>query len=282
MLWRYLDKKSMFINRLTKRVLILLVCLVCSWPVYCAEKVILISPSDSPNDARGEYAFTLLQKALNASQLNQNYQVELSQPINEARAYKQLTQGRSLHVMWAAYRAHWQQQLNQINKPILKGLLGQRVFLINQQEQVRFNQINHLHQLKALNLGTGHIWSITPILKRHGFNLVTSSSYDGLFAMLSKQRFDYFPRGINEVIAEYRYRKPQYPNLTIEKTILLQLDLPVYFYVTPSKPQLAVDITRGLDTLEHTGQFDRLFNQYFAHLDQALNLSTRKVFKVAQ
>ncbi|WP_048692232.1 hypothetical protein [Catenovulum maritimum] len=254
---------------------------ICFLPNTAISKtILLVTPSSSPIDVRGNYASGLLIEALTLYAPGK-YNVIFSEPMNEARAERQMHDGTNVHVMWAAARKEWNESLIVIKQPLLKGLLGQRVLLINKHKQPLFDQITNINELKKLKLGTGHVWSITRIFEQNNFNLVTSSNYEGLFKMLELGRFDYFPRGVNEVIEEFNSRSKNYPNMVIEQNILLQTDLPVYYYVTPSEPKLAEDIAVGLDRLVKNGGFDKLFKQHFSQLQQELQLAKRRVFTIA-
>ncbi|EWH08426.1 hypothetical protein DS2_17532 [Catenovulum agarivorans DS-2] len=247
--------------------------------VIQAKDVILVTPSSSPIDVRGTYASALLIQALSHSK-PKHYNVVFSPPMNEARAEKQMHLGRNVHVMWAAARVEWENTLIAVKQPLLKGLLGKRVFFINKNKQNLFSIIRNINELKKLRLGTGHVWSITRIFENNQFNLVTSSSYEGLFKMLAKDRFDYFPRGVNEILEEFATRKEMYPNMAIEQDIVLKTDLPVYYYVTPASPEIAKDIEVGLAAIIKNGTFDKLFDQHFSQLQTSLQLTNRKVFKL--
>ncbi|WP_016954391.1 hypothetical protein [Catenovulum agarivorans] len=244
-----------------------------------SKDIVLVTPTSSPIDVSGNYASALLHEALELAAPS-TYKISYSERVDEARAAKQMQQGRSVQVMWAAARTDWEASLIVVKHPILKGLMGQRVLLINRQNQLQFSKIESVEELKKLRLGAGHTWSVTAIFQHHQFNVVTSSSYEGLFKMLAKDRFDYFPRGVSEVLNEFDARKALYPNMAIEESIILQTDLPVYFYVTPVDPILALDITNGLSAIIENGRFDELFNQHFAALQKMLQLSKRKIFQL--
>ena len=56
--------------------------------------------------------------------------------------------------------------------------------------------------------------------------------------MLVYGRFITFGRGINETAIEYESHIEQFPELAIEKDLLLFIPLPTYFFVSPKKPNL--------------------------------------------
>ncbi|MFB9156893.1 hypothetical protein [Chromobacterium violaceum] len=50
---------------------------------------------------------------------------------------------------------------------------------------------------------------------------MTEASYELLFAMLDKGRFDLFPRGIGEVFSELDNRSAAYSGLAVDKSLLI-------------------------------------------------------------
>ena len=92
--------------------------------------------------------------------------------------------------------------------------------------------INTLEELKKLKVGQGHVWNDVKVFKANDFKVVTGPDYEGLFDMLSAERFDYFSRGINEAPKEYDERKARLPNLFIEESILLYYPWPKYFFTS--------------------------------------------------
>ena len=88
-------------------------------------------------------------------------------------------------------------------------------------------------------IGLGSQWSTTKILRAAGFNVVAGSSYDGLFWMLDHDRFDVFPRGVNEIFQEIEARRDSLPNLMIEPSLALYVPTPYYFFVSPQTPRLS-------------------------------------------
>src|SRR5947207_1265158 len=88
--------------------------------------------------------------------------------------------------------------------------------------------VKSLDDLHKFTYGLGLGWIDVDILKASRFNVVTGSSYDGLFEMLVHKRFDLLLRAAVEVLDEYDRHKEK--DLDIEKGIVFYYPLPMYFW----------------------------------------------------
>lgn len=270
------DQEHMLIYKLIVTILLGLTALL-----SFSKEIVLINRPVSDNDLRSNYPHELITAALEKTKnVYGEYQLDYAQKMQWERSKIMLQSGEFIHILQAATRPQWEKDLIPIRIPIMKGLLGNRIFLINKQSQEQFSKINHVDELKKLQAGLGQDWSITTIFKQNGFNIVTWGSYEGLFGMLKAGRFDYFPRGINEAPEEYQQRKGTFPNLHIEQSLLLNLPLPVYFFVTPKKPQLALRVEQGLNIMIKDGSFDKIFYQYHQEILDRFSISKRKIFNI--
>ena len=244
-------------------------------------EVRLINKPFSNKDQRSVYAKELLTLALSKTQGQYGETlIKYTQVMNEERAKSLMVKENYGDIINGATRESWEQELIPIKIPILKGLMGMRVFLINKEQQPTFAKITSLDELKKLHLGSGHIWAITKRFKQNGFTVITSSHYASLFKMLAKNRFDFFPRGVNEILSEYKFNNVEFPRLHIEETILLKVNLPTYFFVNPKKPILAKRILTGLTMMVSDGSFDNVFNKHFGQELSMLNIDKRKVLEI--
>lgn len=244
--------------------------------------VIKINKAHSSNDIRYKYPLELLTLSLNKSKDKYgDYKIEFS-PIllKRDRALKELTIGQLINVHSTPTRKEWEEEITPIYFPIRKGILGYREFLINKKDIQKFKSIESLEELKALNAGLGLQWSTTKVMKEQGFNVVTGESYEGLFKMLSKNRFDYFPRGINEIYSEFELRKDLFPNMIIEKSKMLYSPLPTYFFVTPYFRKINERIEYGLWKAYEDGSFEELFNRYHSDFIKKADMKNKKIFNL--
>ncbi len=119
------------------------------------------------------------------------------------------------------------------------------------------------------------LWSDTKVLLENELPLQTGSDFIGLFDMLARERFDYFPRSVLEVDDELiKFKKY---NLSIDPHILIHYPTAYYFYVKRNNKQLAEDIEYGLTLAIKDGSFDVLFDQYFSKAVDYISSGTRHV-----
>ncbi|WP_051249749.1 hypothetical protein [Maridesulfovibrio zosterae] len=247
-----------------------------------AKDVVRIAESQSGLDMRHFYLNAVLNKALEKTK-NSYGNFEIKMTISDAqreRALLELIKGEKINVHIAATQKKWEENSIPIRIPILKGLLGYRLLLIKSQNQDKFSSINSVEELKQLKAGLNLHWTTTKVMSKLGFNIIKGGAYDGLFKMLMRDRFDYFPRGVNEVFAEFDCRKKLMPDLKIEPRIALYLPQPTYIFVSPKYPQLAKRIESGLQIMLKDGSLDKLFWEFNkSNIDKA-NLKNRTIFKL--
>ncbi|MEY4588674.1 MAG: hypothetical protein RL497_750 [Pseudomonadota bacterium] len=160
-------------------------------------------------------------------------------------------------VMWAATNQDLEDNMLPIRIPLLKGLLGHRIFLIQQNDQAKFDRIKTLEDLKKIKLGQGTVWADTQILEANELPVVKAQKYHSLLRMLDGGRFDAFPRGVQEPWTEVKLIDGL--NLAVEQRIMLVYKMPCYFFVNKANSQLAKEIEQGLNRAIADGSFDQLF-----------------------
>lgn len=228
-----------------------------SAPVLADSRIVI--PYVSPEDHRHDYVMSLLQLALNKTvdEYGGFELVHSDVPTEQARSLRMVKDGNGMDLAWSMTSVKREQDLLPIRVPLHKGLLGYRVFIIDPGLQPYFSRVRSLRDLKFFKAGQGHDWPDTIILRRNGLPVVVSPRYHLCFDMLSKQRFDYFPRGLIEPWSELE----QYNNLNlaVEKTLLLRYPAPIYFFVNRKNQALANRIYKGLNMALDDGSFDEIF-----------------------
>jgi len=247
-----------------------------------AQDVIRLFKPHSELDQRHLYNNALLTLALEKTIPQYgSFDVVFTLPGTQRnRALVEIISGRKVNVHVVPTRPEWELKALPIRIPVLKGLLGYRLFLIRRHDIEKFEQIESLYQLMTLKAGLRQQWSTTKAMTRLGFQVVTGSDYEGLFAMLMANRFDYFPRGVNEIFGEYNSRSQHLPDMVIEPRLALYLPQPTYIFVSKKTPRLAQRLEAGLRQMILGGSFDKLFTAYHKSSLQQADLANRRVFKV--
>jgi len=196
--------------------------------------------------------FDILKLALSKSAPEITFRM-VPDPVSWEEALKQ----GQLSVIWAGTTPRLERDLLPVRIPVLKGLLGYRLFIIRKQDQFRFDRIRSLAQLKPLLAGSGTEWGDTLILRANGLPLALAYGYQQLLAMLSRGEIDYFPRALHEPWGELQQFGSA--ELAVERNLLLVYPYPLYFFVAPDNQPLHDQISRGLEMAIEDGSFDRLF-----------------------
>lgn len=201
-------------------------------------------------------------------------------PLTRDRAFALMEDGGSLNVIAVPTKAEWEKHKLPVYVPIRRGILGYRLLLVNRQDLPEFAAIESLDQLRQLRAGLKAQWSITEIMEKLGFNIVKGASFEGLFQMLASQRFDYFPRGVNEVFADLAKRENLYPDMVIEPTMALFIPLPTYVFVSPKYERLHQRFSAGLNMMVNDGTLNSLFLDFHGDQLERARLADRKIFFV--
>lgn len=247
-----------------------------------AEDIIRIYKPDSEMDQRHLYNNAVLSESLEKTiQGYGEYRIEALRTASQRdRSLVDLIAGQIINVHIVPTQNEWEEKAIPIRIPIQKGILGYRLFLIKRQDLEKFSHINSMDELKALRAGLRQQWSTTRSMEALGFNVITGSDYEGLFLMLISGRFDYFPRGVNEIFIEFSRRNKSLPDMAIEQSKALYLPMPTYVFVSPKYPKLAERIEVGLWKIIKDGSFDQLFWKYHKSDIQQAALAQRQIFTV--
>lgn len=205
-----------------------------------------------------------------------------SAPISVARGLQEGIRGEILNLLISdAGHKIIDEGMIPIPYPLDKGLIGYRIALIRKQDQARIGRINSIEQLRSLTVGQGRDWGDVKVFEFNRIPLDTSSTdYDSLFAMLARGRFDLFPRGATEVKRELEAYGGKYPDLAIERHLLIKYSFAQFFYVSKAAPRLAARLKDGLEQMVRDGSFDALFDKHFARALSELDLGHRIVIEL--
>lgn len=270
-----------FAGRLSA-ILAVIIFIVLSADTMSAEDVIRIIKPHSEMDRRHIYNNAILSAALEKTIPEYgDYKIVLAlRGTQRDRALDELISGRNINVHIVPTRKKWEEKTIPIRIPIVKGLLGYRLFLIKRDNLMKFSSIKSLNELKGLRAGLRQQWNTTEAMKALGFRVVQGSNYEGLFHMLICGRFDYFPRGVNEIFPEFNLRSQNLQDMVIEPSKALYLPQPTYIFVSPMYSELAKRIEAGLRKMIQGGSFDDLFWGHHESSIQQAGLDRRQIFTV--
>jgi len=204
---------------------------------------------------RYQYGARLL--ALAFSKLDKPYEIEAPklQAMNEARGELEIISGR-MDVQWVSTTASREIDMIPVKVPLYRGILGLRLLLTIKERSEELKTISSIEDLRKFVGGHGLHWGDLPIYQANNLKVVTHVKYQQLFEMLIHSRFDYFHRGVNEIWDELSL----YNNsLNIVDEVMLFYPHPVYFFVSKHRPDLAVQLEKGLRLALDDGSFKELF-----------------------
>ena len=248
------------------------------------DMVYIYNAPESPLDQRYVYHWEILRMALERTREKWGpYRMEPAVFMDEQRQSAELKRASGkLTVMYLGTTVDFERTLVPIRIPVDKNLGGYMVMLIRGEDEAKFKAVHTLDDLRKYKIGLGLGWIDVGILQAAGFNVVTGSSYDGLFEMLANRRFDAFSRAAVEILDEYAERKGKIPDMSIESSFILYYPLPMYFWFskTPAGERLAERAREGMLSMIEDGTYDRIFMKYQQHKIDALHLRERKVFRI--
>lgn len=247
------------------------------------QTIVKIVLPKSESDVRYSYYLDLLKLSLDkTSSKYGSYKFETEfADVTRQRLATYLADGSPyVDVIWTGTNIQREEIMLPVRIPLLKGLKGYRLLIINKDREKEFDKIDSINDLKKLIAVQGVDWPDKDILLANGFKIETNPNYNGMFLMVENKRVDYFPRAINEPFEELRLRPDL--NLTIAKKVMIYYPLPNYFFVNIKKPELRNRVEEGLNIAIKDGSFDKIFYNHPSNkeLFQKVNFKNMRIFKV--
>nr|WP_232785134.1 transporter substrate-binding domain-containing protein [Pseudoalteromonas sp. 78C3] len=210
--------------------------------------------------ARDDYLNELLEKALVSAQ----YPAEINPVLIHPHQQRTLIalDTKNLDLYWSMSSPERESLAIAIKIPLFKGYIGKRALLTSKNSIARFKGVTSLEQLGRLSAVQGHDWPDTRIMSYNGLRVRPLTNYQAMFTLTSRGRIDYFPRSFIEVNSELIENKQS--NLVVVPNLYISYPTGIYYFVTKSKPELAKAVEEGLILMQTNGEFDALFNEYFA------------------
>ena len=230
-------------------------------------------------DPQRNYVADVLRLALQHAGLHFELSAEAIE-MSQLRTFMEIARGgSSLDLMWTMTNQQRESSaMIPIRIPIDKGLLGWRLLLVRKSDVDRWRHVASIEDLKGMELVQGHDWPDTEILKANGLHVGTSSDYNSLFRMLLRGRVDAFPRSVLEIGDELKLHTGE--DMAVAPDLMLYYPAPFYFFVSPSRPELAEHIRHGMESCIADGSLNRLFNRYYHHLWPEFQLDGRRILRL--
>lgn len=267
-------------------ILLLIMCLSLSSVVSASNDSsvtrIVIPPIEKNSGENSTYYPRLLELALEKTVETHGPFTITYHPLEltRNRLIHELERGNVINVIWAMSSSPRESILQPIKISLMKDLNNYRIFLIRKNDQRRFNKVKSLDDLRLLRAGQGTTWPDTEILTANNIPVVTAMHYQLLFDMLAANRFDYFPRGLNEIWDEEKIHVDK--GFAVEKKLMFHYNRPIYFFTSKNNIALANRIEQGLRIAIDDGSFDALFYSYdsFRRGEAELAANNRIIFNL--
>jgi hypothetical protein len=244
--------------RLLWHLLFVLVALLGPWlvplPHAAADPEVLIYPK-RPDSPRWNYALGLIELALKESGRDTVLK-PTGEVMSQTRAARELELG-GVDFIWTGTSAEYEERFHAVRIPVMRGLDGYRICIINPKRQAAFSAVQSLDDLKRLSIGQDPGWSDVKVLDAAGFKIVTAPS-DSLLEMTERERFDCFLRGVHEAPAEVA----KYPGLAVESDLMIVYPFTSFFFVNKDDTKLAGDLENGLKKAYADGSFMAYFKNH--------------------
>lgn len=167
-----------------------------------AEKMIIKYLKTEEDKIRYSYQYELINNIINkTSKYYPDTEILIyTKQMNSTRLNYEAVSGEKINLIWSDVgHKELDNNMKVIPIPLTRGLLGYRIFFIRNSDKVMFSSIKTLEELKKIKAGQGANWGDIKILKYNNIKVVEGVNYSSLFPMLENNRFDYFPRGVNEI-----------------------------------------------------------------------------------
>lgn len=250
-----------------QKILLAVFCIwVCIFPgISTSKDLVLVNKRHSDKDTRSIYPYEVLDKALAISvERYGDYEVQVADHLlPNNRTIDMLVDGEFLNVVMVVTTQEWEDKTLPIRIPLRKGVLAYRLLAVKESDAHKFAQIKSVADLQKFTVGLHRNWATWEIMNHKGFLVGSGYSYEALFGMLNKGRFDYLPRGVHEIFDELEVRKNDFPELVVAPNIALYIPAPFYMFVSPKHPRLAERLTWALEKMVAEGILDSIFDRHF-------------------
>ncbi|MCV2367279.1 hypothetical protein [Roseateles oligotrophus] len=249
-------------------------------PVHADDLVVSYRSPESDNDRRLDYTTDLLRLALDKTVASHGgYRFEHQDRMNKVRNIR--VAKSNVHPNFFAVlsfdEAFGKDGLDYVRFPLHLGVVGYRVCFTAPAARAAVAKIDNVVELKKFSIGQGAGWQDVNVLRSNGFEVAEVPSYESLFAMLNKDRFDLLCRGINDVAGEMQ----AHPELVLDHSFMLSYAMPQFFYTHKDNQSARQRVELGLKRAYADGSLLSLFKLHFRQSIEAAEPRKRRVFKLS-
>lgn len=232
-------------------------------------------PIMSNYEQRKEYPISLIKFLLDYH--GKPYEIKFSDygVTTQARDVHRIVHNEEIDIGWYGTSEELEEKLHPIRFPIWRGLLGYRVFIINEESQDEFKSIRSLEDLQAYTGAQGIGWTDTGILKSSGLHQETVK-YDNIFRMVSENRIDYFSRGISEAFREVNAREDVFEDLVVERYVLLRYPFAGFLFTNKENTRLSGILEQSFRDSYADGEFQKFFYNHPVIKDMLAKLDLKQ------
>ena len=167
-----------------------------------------------------------------------------------------------------------------VRVPLVQGLIGTRLLMINSEDMSRLSDKETLEDLKEIKFGQGSDWPDTRILQRAGLQVEGAESHGELFQMLSNQIIDAFPRAVFEIWDELQDYSGE--DFSVAEGYYIYYPTAMYFFTQRSESgrELADRLETGLNKALDDGSFEEVFQQQMGGFLEKADIENRGVIRL--
>jgi hypothetical protein len=228
-------------------------------------------PSGVPN-----YELAVLRLLLDKTLTSHGpYRLAEAPAMTQSRAFLQLGSGE-LDVASSVTTTEHEAQALAVRVCLYRGLLGIRLPIALARRRAELQAVATLEQARRLRLAQVESWPDTQILRANGWPVQPIARRDSFPLLLERERIDLFALGAIEVFPFV----DALPGLCVLDGWLIAYPAPLYFFVSPSQPELAARLRKGWEQVLADGSFVTLFDQWLGPQLQRAALNDRRWLKL--
>ncbi len=240
---------------------------------------------ESANDIRRKFAYQVLAMALDKT-VHDAGPVTFAAanvPMSPIRTFKEQASGHIDLSVSTYLPPEYRDTLQVVPFPIDRGLNGQKVCIIRKETQALVDKVKSIDDLKAFPIIQSAQWVEVEILRNAGLTVDTPAVvYGPLMNWLNVVRGELLARSVGDIVAELKARPELSDVLTIEKNLLLQIQMARYYVVRKdaSGESLKNRILEGLNRIQKDGSYMKAYATYKATALSGLKLKGRHVLRI--